>query len=190
MGERTTFAVKCFSVFILAYIAMGVLQLYYNNFSIEKYDSLAVFGLLLISFFLLIINNVFGWILSFICVLWLLFNPMNMPFLNEGILFIFLKNPVFVNNLVFIELVIWSLMLIIVLVSMIMKFAKKRSYAFETIMGIYIILFSVGFTSGFLNSFLTYGFIVKDLIIPGIVLFSFILLFVIGYFISPKEVSQ
>jgi hypothetical protein len=187
MGERTTFALKTYAIFLLVFIAFGLIDLYNSDWQIMHYDTVLIFGLSLVALVLLMLNNITGWIISFLCVLWILFNPVFMPYLKEGILIIFLKNPIIFDNFVFIELCIWSVVAIFILTLIILNFAKIRNYTFEVITGIYFLILSLTYLPGFLKEVLSVGFYLEQLFYPGIVLVSFIIFIVIAYFIKRKE---
>ena len=181
MGEQTTFSLKAFAIFLLILITFGVMNMFVSEFNIIKYDLFVIYGLAVLSFFFLVSNNIMGWILSGVSVFWILFNPIKASFLEPGIVFQLIRSSGQMRLILLVEALLWMILLSITIISIMMKLKEKRDDALEISFGIYIILFSAFYLTGFLNGFLKGNFNASLALTPVFVLITYIILFYIGY---------
>ncbi|MFA6089285.1 MAG: hypothetical protein WC755_05450 [Candidatus Woesearchaeota archaeon] len=181
MGEQTTFSLKAFAIFLLVLITFGVVNMFVSKFDMIKYDLFVVYGLAMLSFFFLISNNIMGWILPGVSAVWILFNPIKASFLEPGIIFQLIKTSGQLRLILLVETLLWVILLSIIIISIMMKQKNKRDDAFEISAGIYIILFSAFYLTGFLNGFLEGNFSASLALTPVFVLITYIILFYVGY---------
>lgn len=190
MSEHTTFSLKSYVLFLLTFIALSVTSMVLNGFSNLTYDIFVIYAIFLISIFLLISNNITGWFLSGLGVIWFMFNPVKHIYLQEGLLFRMMSiSSMYTRQAMTFEFVLWTILLLVIIINIIMKMMKSKNIAFEVTFAVYLILFSMFVLTGlFRNLFMlnpvdTLGFY----LMPVYVLAGHIFFLYVGYLVSDKN---